>query len=184
MTYKNGNYSVFYNQKNSEAFTSKDIIYYNLLKAWKRDDTTFPFIDSLNKFNNALNGNDWVTILKPKLRNQLDHSKNIILFLSSITKSSRVLQEEIDYGINNLGLPVIVIYPEFSENNKIINCATEIFKKQIKDLWDKLPVFRDSMHNVPTFHVPFNQMLIRNALNDHDFMIKTKCLPGTYIYKC
>jgi hypothetical protein len=37
---------------------------------------------------------------------------------NSITKNSRVLREEIDFGVNNNGLPVIVIYPEYSEKTE------------------------------------------------------------------
>lgn len=184
MTYKNGNYSVFYNKMHSEPNLTEDIKYYHLLKSWKKDDSTFPFIDSRNKFNDDFNGSEWDSNIKPKIRNQLNHSKNIILFLSSKTKNSKILQEEIDYAINKLGLPIIVIYPEYSENNKIISCPNEIFKKEIKDLWDKLPIFEKSMHKIPTFHIPLNKMLVRNALDDRDFMVNTKCLPGTFIYQC
>ena len=35
-----------------------------------------------------------------------------------------------------------------------ITCSSETIRKQIKDLWDKLPIFRDSMDEVPTIHVP------------------------------
>ncbi|MGA4814776.1 TIR domain-containing protein [Pseudomonas aeruginosa] len=34
--------------------------------------------------------------------------------MSSITTNSRALREEIDYGINDQGLPVIVVYPEYA----------------------------------------------------------------------
>lgn len=54
----------------------------------------------------------WET-LKKRLHDRLDVSKNIILFLSDNTKDSRALREEVDYGINTKGLPVIVIYPDF-----------------------------------------------------------------------
>jgi len=104
--------------------------------------------------------------------------------LSSLTKSSRAIIEEIDYGINNQGLPVIVVYPEYGEKSDIINCQSETFRKQITDLWDKLPTFRDSMNNVPTMHIPNKKILIRSALNDSDFMVASKCKAETYFYKC
>lgn len=81
-------------------------------------------------------------------------------------------------------MPVIVVYPDFSEKSDIINCNSETFRKQVTDLWDKLPIFKNSMLNVPTFHIPNKKALIRSALNDTDFMVNTKCAAGTYFYKC
>ena len=186
MAYRNGNYTAFYvespfNQNNLGANSTRDFVYYNLLKAWKAKDNSFPFNDSHNKNYNVRDDSDWETTLKPRLRERLRNSKNIILFISSITKNSTALREEIDYGINNQGLPVIVIYPEYKEKSDIVT-STGNFKKQITDLWDKLPVFRNSMNNVPTIHLPFKQELITNALNDSDFMVNTKCNNGRYFY--
>lgn len=189
MAYRNGNYSAFYvkepfNQNNLGANSTKDFVSYNLLKAWKAADSTFPFTDSHNKNYNVRDGSDWEKTLKPRLRDRLNNSKNIILFLSSITKSSRALREEIDYGINTNGLPVIVIYPEYSNKSDIINCSSQTFKKKIKDLWDKLPIFRNSMDEVPTIHVPNNKSLIKKALKDSKFMVSSKADPDKYFYKC
>ena len=153
MAYRNGNYSAFYVKEpfaegNLGAHATKDFVYYNLLRAWKGDDKSFPFIDSHNKNYNVRDGSDWEKTLKPRIRERLRNSKNIILFLSSITKNSRALREEVDYGINDQELPVIVVYPDYSEKSDIINCKSETFKKKIKDLWDKLPKFRDSRSSV------------------------------------
>lgn len=185
MTYRNGNYTAFYvktpfNQNSLGANSTHDFVYYNLLKAWKAKDNTFSFNDSHNKNYNVRDDSDWETTLKPRLRERLRNSKNIILILSSITKNSTALKEEIDYGINNQGLPVIVIYPDFKEKSDI--AAYGNFKKQITDLWDKLPIFRDSINKVPTLHIPMKQDLIINALNDCDFMINTKCKVGQYFF--
>lgn len=189
MTYRNGNYSAFYvdepfSESNLGANATKDFVYYNMLRAWKGSDSTFPFNDSHNKNYNVRDSSDWEKTLKPRIHDRLNQSKNIILFLSSVTKSSRALREEVDYGINTKGLPVIVVYPEYSEKSDIINCTSETFKKKITDLWDKLPKFRDSMSEVPTFHIPNKKSLIRSALNDPDFMVSSKCDAGTYFYKC
>jgi len=186
MAYRNGNYSAFYvespfNQNNLGASSTHDFVYYNLLKAWKAKDSTFPFNDSHDKNYNVRDNSDWETTLKPRLRERLRNSKNIILFISSITKNSTALREEIDYGINNQGLPVIVIYPDFSEKSDIVSISGN-FKKQITDLWDKLPIFRDSMNNVPTIHLPFKQKLIKDALNDSKFMVNTKIDTKRYFY--
>jgi len=188
MTYRNGNYSAFYvnepfNENNLGAHAAKDFVYYNLLRAWKEKDVDFPFIDSHDKNYNVRDGSDWEKTLKPRLHDRLNNSKNIILLLSSITKNSRALREEIDYGINSNGLPVIVIYPEFSEKSDIINYESKTIKQKIKNLWDYLPVFRDSMSKVPTIHIPNKKDLIEKALNDTDFMVRTKGTANTYWYK-
>lgn len=186
MTYKNGNYSAFYvaepfNENNLGANSTKDFVTYNLLRAWKGEDSTFPFIDSHNKNYNVRDGSDWEKTLKPRLHDRINNSKNIILVLSSITKNSKALREEIDYGINTKELPVIVIYPEFKEKSDI--ALNGNIKKQVKDLWDNLPIFRDSMNKVPTIHVPYSKDLIKKALEDENFMINTKIDAGAYFYK-
>lgn len=189
MAYRNGNYSAFYvkepfNQNNLGANSTKDFVSYNLLRAWKASDSSFPFVDSHNKNYNVRDGSDWEKTLKPRIHDRLNQSKNIIFFLSSITKNSRALREEIDFGINTNGLPVIVVYPDYSEKSDIINCRSNTIKKQIKDLWDNLPVFRDSMEEVPTIHIPNKKTLIKSALNNSKFMVNTKCEPDLFFFKC
>lgn len=189
MAYRNGNYSAFYvnepfSEENLGAHATKDFVSYNLLRAWKGNDSSFPFNDSHNKNYNVRDDSDWEKTLKPRIRERLSNSKNIILFLSSITKSSKAIREEIDYGINTMGLPVIVVYPEYSEKSDIINCESKTIRKQIKDLWDKLPVFRNSMDSVPTLHIPNTKALIRKALEDDGFMVNTKKDVDVYFYPC
>lgn len=186
MAYRNGNYSAFYvsepfNESNLGAYVTKDFVSYNMLRAWKSSDSTFPFIDSHNKNYNVRDGSDWEKTLKPRLHDRLNSSKNIVLFLSSVTKNSRALREELDFGINTSGLPIIVVYPEYSDKSDIINSNT--IKQKIRNLWDNLPVFRDSMKDVPTIHIPYKKESIRQALNDTDFMVNTKCSAGVYFYR-
>lgn len=176
MAYRNGNYCAFYvsepfSERNLGASCTRDFVTYNLLRAWEAKDNTFPFIDSHEKNYNVRDGSDWERTLKPRLHQRLNNSKNIILVLSSITKNSRALREEINYGINTKGLPVIVIYPDYNEKSDIANVNG--IKKQVKDLWNLLPIFRDSMSNVATLHVPYKKSLIRSALNDTDLMVNT-----------
>lgn len=189
MAYKNGNYSAFYvsepfSESNLGASATKDFISYNMLRAWKGADSTFPFNDSHDKNYNVRDDSDWEKTLKPRIHDRLNNSKNIVLFLSSITKSSRALREEINFGIGTNGLPVIVVYPEYSEKSDIINCDSKTIKQKIKNLWDLLPSFRDSMGNVPTIHIPNKKELIKKALDDTDFMVNTKCSASTYFYTC
>ncbi len=189
MANRTGNYSAFYvsepfNESNLGANQAKDFVYYNLLRAWKAKDSNFPFVDSHNKNYNVRDGSDWEKTLKPRLHDRLNKSKNIVLFLSSNTKNSTALREEIDFGINTNGLPIIVIYPEYSEKSDIINCTSKTVKQQIKNLWDKVPKFKNSMANVPTLHVLNKKALIEKALNDPDFKVATKCDAGVYFYPC
>lgn len=189
MAYKNGNYSAFYvsepfSESSLGAHATRDFVFYSMLRAWKGSDSSFPFNDSHNKNYNVRDGSSWEITLKPRIRERLRSSKNIVLFLSSLTKSSRAIREELDYGISALGLPVIVVYPDYSEKSDIINCQSQTFRKQIIDLWDKLPVFRDSMHNVPTMHIPNRKIQIKSALSDSNFMVGSKCDAGTYFFKC
>ncbi len=186
MRYRNGNYCAFYveepfNQNNLGASATPDFATYNILKAWKRADGMFPFIDSHEKNYNVRDNSDWETTLKPRLRERIRNSKNIVLILSDITRNSRALREEIDYGINNQGLPIIVIYPEFKEKSDIADING--IKEQVKDLWNLLPVFRDNMRKVPTIHVPYKKKLIAQALNDNMFMVNSKTDTGDYYYK-
>lgn len=189
MAYRNGNYSAFYVTETASdstlmAHATRDFVYYQLLRAWKAGDSSFPFNDSHMKNYNVRDGSDWETTLKPRIRERLRGSKNMILFLSSLTESSRALREEIDYGINSQGLPVIVVYPEFSEKSEIINCSTSEFKPKIQNLWDKLPIFRDSRCKVPVLHTPNKKGLIRTALCNTDFMVASKGKVSDHFYPC
>nr|MBF4348788.1 hypothetical protein [Vibrio anguillarum] len=103
MANRTGNYSAFYvkepfSETNLGAHSTKDFVSYNLLRAWKGKDASFPFVDSHNKNYNVRDGSDWEQTLKPRLRDRLNKSKNIVLFLSSHTCNSRALREEVDFG--------------------------------------------------------------------------------------
>lgn len=189
MANRTGNYTAFYvkepfSESNLGAFATKDFVTYNQLRAWKGMDSSFPFVDSHEKNYNVRDSSDWETTLKPRLRDRLNKSKNIVLVLSSITVSSRALREEIDWGINQKGLPVIVIYPEFNYKSDIYDCENKMIKNQVKSLWDNLPIFRDSMNKVPTIHIPNNKAIIEETLNDPDFNVATKCDPNLFHYPC
>lgn len=185
MANRTANYSAFYvsepfNPSNLGANATPDFLYYNQLKAWKAADSSFPFIDAHAKTYNVRDGSDWEKTLKPRLHERLNMSKNIVLFLSDNTKNSRALREEIDYGINTCGLPVIVIYPDFSNKSDIASSSG--IKKQVKDLWDKLPVFRDSMDEVATIHVPYKKELIKSALSKKGYTVQNMKDAGAYYF--
>ncbi len=185
MPNRTANYAAFYvaepfDGSNLEAYATPDFLYYNQLRAWKGRDSSFPFVDAHAKTYDVRDGSEWET-LKGRLHERLNASKNIVLFLSDHTKNSRALREEIDFGINKKGLPVIVIYPDFEEKSDICNSIG--IRKQVKELWDKLPVFRDSMDHVATLHIPYKKRLIIKALQNDDFKVQTMTDAGAYFYK-
>jgi hypothetical protein len=186
MAYRNGNYAAFYvaepfNASALGAHATKDFCYYNMLRAWKGKDTSFPFNDSHGMTYNVRDNSNWETTLKPRLRERLRNSKNIVLFLSSNTVSSRALREEIDYGINDQGLPAIVIYPEHDAKESLLLNGS--LKQSVKNLWSKLPIFRDSMNKVPTLHIPMKKGIIEAALKDSEFILSTRTTASFYWYK-
>lgn len=185
MASRTGNYAAFYvtepfNQSSLGAHATRDFCYYNTLRMWKGADSSFPFVDSHSMTYSVRDGSDWETTLKPRLRERLRASKNILLILSSSTVNSRAIREEIDYGVNDQGLPVIVIYPEYDSKESLLSGGA--LKQSVKGLWNNLPVFRDSMDQVPTLHVPMSKALITSALRDADFMVASKGAPGIFRY--
>jgi len=186
--YRNGNYSAFYvaepfKESNLGANAARDFVYYNMLRAWKGKDASFPFNDSHDKTYNVRDGSDWESTLKPRLHERLRNSKNIVLFLSSVTYNSRALREEIEYGIGILGLPVIVVYPDYSSAEALLDPSKENLNNKVTTLWNKLPRFRDLMSSVPTLHVPMSKEHIKRALEDEDLMVQSKKDTGCYHYK-
>lgn len=187
MANRTANYTAFYvaepaSESNLAANATKDFIYYRQLQMWKGKDFSFPFVDAHEKTYNVRDDSDWETTLKPRLHKRLNGSKNIILFLSSITKSSRALREEMEYGIGHEKLPVIVVYPDFSEKTDLIDSNDNI-KKKIKDLWENLPSFKNNMEGVPTLHIPMKKEIIEKALKNENFMKNSMRDAGVYFYK-
>lgn len=186
MSYRMYNYSAFYvsepfNPSNLGAYATPDFNHYIRLKAWKSQDPSFPFYDAHQTTYNVRDNSDWEGTLKPRLRERLRNSKNIILFLSSKTKSSRALREEIDFGINELGLPVIVVYTGLYSNLSISDGHNHP-NQTVKNLWNNLPIFRDNLTKVPTAHVPLSKEFITRALNDKDFTIQGKSTNYCWCY--
>lgn len=181
---RNGNYSAFYvkepfNESALGAHATADFVYYNLLRTWKGGDATFPFVNSHDKTYNVRDGSDWEKTLKPRLRERLRNSKNIILFLSSNTVSSDALEEEVTYGIKDQKLPVIVAYPGYNTRESLL--SQDHLSASIKKLWDKVPAFKELMETVPTLHVALNKEDIRSALSKSEFMLESKGDSGVFI---
>jgi hypothetical protein len=185
MAYRNGNYCAFYvaepfHESSLAAHATKDFVYYNMLRAWKAKDVAFPFVDSHTKTYSVRDGSNWEKTLKPRLRERLQSSKNIVLFLSDSTIGSTALNEEIEYGIDSQGLPVIVIYPGYNTKESLLLNGS--LRAEVKALWGRLPIFKKLIDKVPTLHVPLNQSLIAKSLNDPNFSVLTKVAPAIYRY--
>ena len=181
------NYTAFYvsepfSESSLGANATKDFCYYNILKAWKGADSSFPFNNAHDTTYNVRDNSDWESTLKPRLRERLNNSENIILLLSNDTANSRALREEIDYGINTLGLPVIVIYPDLKTKEDLLNIGKTSLNNTIRSLWDKLPIFRDSKSKVPVLHIPMNKETIRTALNNANFRLASKKEANDHFY--
>lgn len=182
------NYCAFYvsepfSESSLGANATKDFCYYNILKAWKGSDSSFPFNNAHDTTYNVRDSSDWELTLKPRLRERLKNSKNIVLFLSNDTINSRALKEEIDYGINTLGLPVIKIYPDLKTKEDLLNSGKTSLNNTVQSLWNKLPIFRDSKSKVPVLHIPMSKDIIRIALNNTDFRVDSGKEADDYHYK-
>lgn len=185
---KNYNYCAFYvsepfSASSLGANATRDFCHYNMLKAWKGSDSLFPFNNAHETTYNVRDNSDWELTLKPRLRARLRNSQNIVLLLSEYTKSSRALREELDFGINTLGLPVIVIYPDLKSKDEILNSRKSGLNDKVKLLWDKLPIFKSSRSKVPVLHIPLNKDTIRAALKDRDFVVGSGAKCTDYYYR-
>lgn len=181
------NYCAFYvsepfSESSLGAHATKDFCYYNILKAWKGSDSSFPFKNAHDTTYNVRDNSDWELTLKPRLHERLRNSKNIILFLSDDTVNSRALREEIDYGINTLELPVIVIYPDLKSKDDLLNGTKTSLNNRVRTLWDKIPVFRNSKSKIPVLHIPMNKETIRMALNNSSFRLGSGKECNDYFY--
>lgn len=103
MAYKNGNYAAFYveepfHESPLGANATKDFCYYNMLRAWKGKEASFPFNDSHNKTYDVRDTSDWEKTLKPRLQERLRSSKNIILFLALLHQTQELCEKKLTTG--------------------------------------------------------------------------------------
>ncbi len=186
MSCNNGNYTAFYVDEpfvdGKSAVTAPDFCYYNLLKAWKAVNPSFGFEDSHEKTYQVRDGSDFGSTLVPRIRQRLRKSKNIILFLSSHTKQSRALKEEIEYGSIELGLPIIVVYPELEKNSEIH--TNYIPTRYVRNLIEThLPILKKAMEKVPTAHILLNKNNINASIKYNELTVSGKENACFYGYK-
>ena len=104
-----------------------------------------------------------------------------ILFLSSHTQQSKALKEEIEYGAMDLGLPIIVVYPEFKTNSQIHNEGKLTDEVQTL-IADNLPILNKAMKVVPTAHILMNKSNINSCINYEELTVQGKKNTHTYYY--
>jgi hypothetical protein len=69
-----------------------------------------------------------------------------------------------------LKLPVIVVYPDFKTTDELLNDTKNGINNNIKSLWNKLPIFKNSKSKVPILHIPLNKReRIKMALENASF---------------
>lgn len=124
----------------------KNIHYYRLMKAWKKNDnTSFNFHDA-HDINTALDSSTEETI-KRKLRERLNNSKAFILLVGESTRYLyKFVKWEIEQAIS-LGLPIIVVNLNGLRNNDRQKCP---------------PLLNEHL----AVHVSFNQNIIEYALDN------------------
>lgn len=169
MSYRNGTYIAFYvnegeNNTNLGANACSGLRDYNIIKLWQKNGD-IDFIDSHAKTSQVKDDSSWET-LKERLRERLRESKNIILLLGDYTKQSKALREELCYGIKNLKLPLIIAYCGID-----IVVREENLNKLEEFIECKLPVYKDLKNIVPTLHVPFRKVYLKDALEYDKFDI-------------
>lgn len=183
---KTGTYVAFYVDETTavggNVQTAQDLCYFRTIEMWKATTDDFHFINSHDKTYNVRDESEYSTLLA-RLRKRLSLSKNMLLLLSSNTKQSRALKDEIEYA-TKIGLPIIVAYIDYNSNDKIrLNGA---LTNNVENYWKSLPVLQNAINNieVTTLHIPFTKEYIKLALGDSELTYngKDKNKNHTYFY--
>lgn len=182
MPYRNAVYTAFYvsepfNPTGLGPHGTRDFNYYELVCAWKASDRFFPFVDAHEKTYSVRDGSDWERTLKPRLHERLRASKTILLILSDCTRASRALSEEIEYGVGELRIPMVVTYPDLDRSDFHGGLSS-----RVTNLWDRLPALTRNIDLIPTLHIPFEKELVRRGLGSGNYAIQTAIRPDQYYY--
>ena len=137
MAYKNKTYVCF--------DADNDIMYYNLMKAWKENEEIAFNFHNAHEINNLRDGSSEEQI-KKKLRERLANTKVLVILIGEKTKNLyKYVRWEIEYAIGK-DIPIIAV-----NLNK---------KKRQDDLCP--PILKDEL----AIYVPFGQKIIDYALNN------------------
>ena len=181
-----GTYVAFYvdetTKVNNNVQTAKDLCNYRTIEMWKATTDDFHFINSHDKTYEVRDDSEYETLLR-RLKERLNLSRNMMLLLSSVTKQSRALKDEINYAAK-LGLPIIVVYVGLDSNDDVR--FDGYLTKKAKEYWDKVPALKTKIENkeVTTLHIPFLKNYVQRALGDSDLTLngKDKNKNSTYFY--
>jgi hypothetical protein len=173
MAYRNGIYVAF-NGCNTTDPTKSDIKYFNIMKAWdSNDNISFDFVNSHDK-TAAVNDTSKMITLKSRLQERMRNSKSMLLIITEHSNANRgLLGWEIELGVKNYELPIIVVYTMCS--GKLT--STTSYQK----FWpEKLMGFIEK-DEVKTIHIPFKKEIVLRAIND--FSVNNMPRYTTTVYK-
>lgn len=162
MAYRNGTYVAFAAEGCSDP-TETDQKYYRLMSAWSANDNIeFTYTNSHDKAAACRDRSKEETI-KRSLRERLNNSKNMILFVGDTTRlDTDFVPYEIGYAVETCQIPIIVCYVDETEP------ITDDVPDRLKRLWPpKLKELVDSKA-ARTFHVPCKQAAIKAAIKRYD----------------
>ncbi|MBE9468505.1 MAG: TIR domain-containing protein [Bacteroidetes bacterium] len=138
MAYRNKTYVCF--------DADEDMLYYNLMKAWKENEKFAFNFHNAHEINNLRDGSSETTI-KQKLRERLADTKVLVILIGEKTKNLyKYVRWEIEYAIEK-GIPIIAV-----NLNKL------------KSMDNKLcpPLLKDKL----AMHIAFGQKIMDFALNN------------------
>lgn len=128
------------------SFSSSDKNYFDLMKAWKKNDShDFDFIDL--QLNGAINSTNEAYI-KSKLREKINQASTFILLVGDDTKNKMFVKYEVDVALEKQ-CRIIVVNLDGSRN---INISKTF----------------DSLNNIGALFVSFNQKIIQKALDNYE----------------
>ena len=160
MSYRNGIYVAFHAGGTTDPTDeASDIKYYNLLKAWDRDDNRdFSFVDSHEK-NAAVKDSSKKTTLEDRLKYRLNNSKALLLITGPNTrKDTDWVPFEIEYALDTCGIPVLVAY---------IGESVVLSVSPLRHLWPEALTSRIDDEGTKTLHLPFREKPLTHAVDNY-----------------
>ncbi len=165
MAYRNGTYIAFHANGTNVPIDS-DIKYYNLIKAWTaKTDDDFAIINSHDK-TSAVRDTSLKETLRRRLKERLSVSKNLVLIIGETTKyDTDWIPFEIEYAVDNLDLPLIIVYTGF---DYILSPS------ELSNLWPKALKDRIENKTANAIHIPFKKEPLKEAINQFNLKNKPK----------
>jgi len=161
MAYRSGTYVAFHAAGTSDP-TASDMKYYNLLRAWhKDDDCNFYFVNSHDKAA-AVRDSSSKQRLRDVLAERLRNSKNMILILGETTRfDTDWVPFEIAYAIDTCEIPIIAPYPAYAYIQTPQSHRAE---------WPQALAARIDNGSARVIHIPFKQAPLTAAVEQftHD----------------